>query len=223
MDDLKPEIESVTVVLVGDFNPAIFHPAWFAHQKLIQQEEADRASVKIVSPDLSVFSIGWLALEVVSERFAVQTTQMQYVDALRDFVTGTFGLLRHTPVKFMGVNRAAHFRSPDETTWHNLGHRLAPKEEWETVLKKPGMRKLQILGQRPDQFRGNLNVTVEPSQMFRPGFGVLFDINDHYDNDVEGKGRECERMMEILVTAWQISLDRSLRIAQTIVQPREPR
>jgi hypothetical protein len=214
----KPEIEGVSIVLVGSFNPAIFHPVWFAREKLIQREEADRADLRIVSPDVTVFSIGWLGLEVTLDRFAARTTQIQHSDSLRDLVLGTFSLLRHTPVIKMGINRQGHFRSSNEEEWHKLGHRLAPKEPWAGLLEKPGMRRVQMLGQRTDQYQGRITVAVEPSLKLKPGFGVYFEVNDHYENDVEEQGRGCERMMEILNACWQSSLERSICIMQTLMK-----
>lgn len=218
MSELKPEGEGVSVVLVGSFNPAIFHPAWFAREKLIQHEEAERAEVKIVSPQVSVFSIGWLGLEVTLDRFAVRTTQIQHAEPLRDLVLGTFGLLRHTPLAHMGINRQAHFRSTSEEEWHALGHRLAPKEPWAGALEKPGMKQLSMQGQRPDSYRGRITVMVEPSLKTKPGVGVHLEVNDHYDNDVDEKGGECDRMMEILAAVWQTSFERSWRIMQTLMK-----
>jgi hypothetical protein len=217
VSDPKPELEDVSVVLVGSFNPAIFHPAWFAREKLIQQEEADRADIKVVAPEVSVFTIGWLALEVTLDRFAARTSQIQNLEPLRDLVRGTFGLLRHTPVKQMGINRQAQFRSPSENAWHQLGHRLAPKEPWAGLLEKPGMRRIQVQGVRPDAHKGRIAVAVEPSLKLKP-FGAYIEVNDHYDSDPEAKGNECDRMMEILSASWQTSLDRSMRIMQTIMK-----
>ena len=217
MSDLKPELEDVSVVLVGSFNPAIFHPTWFAREKLIQQEEADRADIKIVSPEVSVFSIGWLQLEVTLDRFAARTSQIQNLEPLRDLVRGTFGLPRHRPVKQMGINRQAQFRSPCEKEWHALGHRLAPPEPWACLLEKPGMRSIQVQGIRPDKYKGRLSVAVEPSLKIKP-FGAYIEVNDHYDNDAEVKGNECDRVMEILAASWQISLDRSIHIMQSVMR-----
>lgn len=205
-------------MLVGSFNPAIFHPAWFAREKLIQNEEAELADFKIGSPQVSVFSIGWLAIEVTLDRFAARTTQIQHVEPLRDLVLGTFGLLRHTPIKQMGINRGAHYRSSSEENWHKLGHRLAPKEPWAGLLENPGMRSVQMLGQRTDKYRGRIIVSAEPSLKLKPGFGVHFEINDHYENDVDEKGLECEHMMEILGATWETSLYRARHIMQTLMK-----
>lgn len=217
MSDPKPELEGVAVVLVGSFNPAIFHPAWFAREKLIQRDEAERADLKIISPEVSVFSIGWLELEITLNRFAARTSQIQHIEPLRDLVRGTFGLLRHTPLRQMGINRLAEYRSASEDAWHQLGHRLAPKEPWAGLLEKPGMRRVQMEGQRTDAYKGRITVAVEPSLKLKP-FGAAFEVNDHYENDVETIGNECDRMMDILATSWQTSLNRSLRIMQTLMK-----
>ena len=217
MSDLKPEFEDVSIVLVGSFNPAIFHPVWFAREKLIQQEEADRANIKIVSHDVTVFSIGWLTVEVTLDRFVARTTQIQNLEPLRDLVLGTFGLLRHTPIKQMGINRIAHFQILSEDVWHQLGHRLAPKEPWAGLLEKPGMRRIQMQGIRADNYKGSISVAVEPSLTTKP-FGAYIEVNDHFDNDAEEKGNQCDRMMEILAESWQTCLERSFRIMQTLVK-----
>jgi hypothetical protein len=216
--ELKPEIEGVNIVLVGALNPAIFQPAWFAREKLIPQEEADKADIKIISPQVSVFSTGWLNLEITQDRFAGNTSQMQYLEPLRDLIVATFTLLRHTPIKDLGINRMAHFRSESEEAWHKIGHRLAPKEPWGGLLEKPGMRRVSMLGQRPDGYRGNITATVEPSVVLKPGFGVYFEVNDHYDIGGEEKGSECERVLGILKSCWEASLDRSARIMQQLMK-----
>ena len=40
---IEPEISGVQIVLVGDFNPAIFTPAWFALYRLLPESVASSA------------------------------------------------------------------------------------------------------------------------------------------------------------------------------------
>src|SRR5437870_4919946 len=98
MTDLKPEIDAHSVVFVGDFNPKIFQPAWFAAQNLLRQEEADAAKIEIIHPEIVRFSLDWLHVEVVHERFKASTLQFPYFEILRDLTVGTFKILRHTPI-----------------------------------------------------------------------------------------------------------------------------
>jgi hypothetical protein len=217
MPEQKPEIEGVSVVLVGALNPAIFQPAWFAGEKLIRQEEADKADVKVISPQVSVFSIGWVNLEVTLDRFNANTTQIQHLDSVRDLIAGTFTLLRHTPIKHVGINPLAHFRSKSVDDWHKIGHRLAPKEPWAGLLEKPGMRRVSMLGQRTDDYKGDITATVEPSLVLsQTGFGVYFEVNDHYDIS-NGEGNDCDRMAAILKNCWEPSLERASRIMQQLI------
>ncbi len=213
MSEAKPEIEAVAIVLVGSFNPRIFHPAWFAKEGLIQEGEWQSAEIRIITSDAAVFSIGWMALEVLHDRFCITTNQPQYFEPLRDLALGTFKLLRHTPIKQLGINKLEHYRSSNHEEWHQLGHRLAPKEGWAGLLEKPGMRKLTMEGVRPDKYAGRILVTVEPSSKINPG--VYFELNDHYEIDVVEEGRSSDRAMEILSESWQESLERAAKITKT--------
>jgi hypothetical protein len=45
------ELEGTSVVLVGNFNPAIFHPSWLASHNMVRGGEAEKAQIQIVSPE----------------------------------------------------------------------------------------------------------------------------------------------------------------------------
>jgi hypothetical protein len=52
------------------------------------------------------------------ERFAAHGAQgPSNSNLIRDLVLGTFQLLRHTPIKAMGVNREAVFAMESEEEW----------------------------------------------------------------------------------------------------------
>ena len=102
-----PEIQGMSIVLVGSFNPKIFHPAWFAAQKLIREKEAEEANIEVVTPAVAKFSLDWMRLQVIQEQFVVETTQEPYYEILRDLVVGAFSFLNHTPVTMLGINTTA--------------------------------------------------------------------------------------------------------------------
>lgn len=93
----NPSIQSLNIVIVilGDFNPAIFHPAWFAMQELVRPQEADAAEIQLVHPDATIFQIDWGRIHVMRERFQARTSQESYFEPLRDLVIGVFTLLSH--------------------------------------------------------------------------------------------------------------------------------
>jgi hypothetical protein len=66
MSNRQAELEGLTIVVVGSFNPAIFHPAWFSRCNLIRQEEADSAKVEIVHSEVAQFSGDWFSVQRTS-------------------------------------------------------------------------------------------------------------------------------------------------------------
>ena len=118
-----------SIVLVGNFNPKIFQPAWFAAQGLLSQQEAEEVKIEIIHSSVVIFSTNtnWMRIEVTDERFIVKTSQEPYDVVIRDLVLGTFDLLRYTPIMQMGINREMHFQLSSEKNWHKAGHLLAPK------------------------------------------------------------------------------------------------
>lgn len=204
------EIEGISIVLLGDLNPKIIQPSWLAYQGLIAKSEAEAADVKIITPDVSVFKLEWLTLEVTRERYSASTTQSAFFETVRDLVVGTFSILRHTPARAMGINREAHFRVSTVEQWNTLGDRWAPKESWKHVLEKPGLRTLILDSPRPGKHPGQVRVQVEPSARVDPG--VFCAINDHYAIEKDQIGSGCEILISILRDCWDESMDRSKEI-----------
>ena len=130
-------------------------------------------------PQLSVFEAGWLRCEVTTERLMVGTGEALQYEALRDLASGILDILRHTPVKALGINYTFHVSMPDRKAWHKVGDTFAPKEAWEEDLKLPGMKDVTVEGVRPDLYAGNINVTLQPSSAVKWGFFLAH--NDHYN------------------------------------------
>jgi hypothetical protein len=65
-----PEVNSVSIVLVGTFNPSIFQPQWFVRQNLLPQEEGNKADVKIIAPQVCQFETERFVIQVTANRFS---------------------------------------------------------------------------------------------------------------------------------------------------------
>ena len=70
---IVPEISGTSIVLVGSFNPAIFTPAWFEMHRLLPEGTAEIAKLEVAHAQATAFSAEWLHLNVVAERFSVET------------------------------------------------------------------------------------------------------------------------------------------------------
>lgn len=205
----RPEVHAASIVLLGDLNPKIFQPAWFAQQGLIRQSEGEGANIEIVHPDVVVFSLDWVRVEVTRERFSARSEQPDSFVLMRDLVFGAFSLLNHTPIRAVGFNQEINFQAPSEESWHKLGHRLAPKDLWLDVLKDPGLRALTMVGARQDDYQGYTQVRVAPTKRIAK-WGIEFGVNDHFDMAPSSSG--CSETTELVHNHWHISMENSAHI-----------
>ncbi len=209
-------LQGMNLVFLGDFNPKIFQPAWFVAQKLIAEKEADTADIKVINADIVIFTMEWLRVQVSRERFQLSTIQEPYYEMLRDVLLGTFSILEHTPVHSMGINLEYHYRMPSLESWHNLGHKLTPKEPWKDIIDTPGLLRVAMQGKRNNQYPGLLNVSVAPSTKVNPG--VFISVNDHYEIDSPEKSLGCNKMTAILDDIWLSSVQKARSISKKLLE-----
>ncbi len=215
---IEPEISGVRVVLAGQFNPAIFTPAWFAMHAILPRSVEANAKLQIAHPQVTIFSTDWLHLEVTTDHFQVETRQAPYI-RLRDLVMRVFKEhLHHTPVNAFGINRDVHFQVSSGVARDRIGRTLAPVEPWGdwshdlgSAGEQGGMTSL-TMSQVDPQGRpkgGRINVTVEPSNRIGQGrVGVYVRVNDHYTIE-DTAPRALELLMELFEDDFEASLRRS--------------
>jgi hypothetical protein len=216
----NPDLDNPSIVLLGSFNPAIFQPMWFAHFGLLREEEGKTASIKMLTPEVTVFQTDWLRLEVMTNRFAAVAKDTGHSLALRDLVVGTFRLLEHTPFSALGLNRYSHYKTASEDSWHKVGDTLAPKKFWEGLLEgRIGMRSLTIEALRPGSPAKWIRVKVEPSLQVKNG--VFFDVNEHYEVTENGSEKalvpgNAPKYLELIETHFEANQEFALRAAEHI-------
>jgi hypothetical protein len=213
-----PEINGAAIVLLGSFNPTILQPEWFVRQNLLPQTEVEKATIKIISPQVCDFETARFQVQVTQQRFAVISKADANPAPLQDIVCGTFYILEHTPVTALGLNRQMHFQLKTEKDWHNFGDQLAPKEGWGKVLPgRPGMLNLSIQAAMggPDAPKGGpaITVKVQPSVQVKQ-FGVYFEVNENYP---DSKPEALKNFMEIIKGRWEESYNYAAEIADGIL------
>jgi len=217
---IEPEDGNVSIVLVGDLNPASFHPAWFEANHLLTAEEVDGAHLELVHREIALFRVGeWLNVRVEPSRFVAETREAPYV-RLSDLVLRTFKTcLNHTPIRMLGINRRVHFSVGDEPTRNRIGKLLAPQEpwgEWAPRLaegageKHGGMISLTMQQTHlDDREKGYIRAKIEPSPVIKGSAGIYMEVNDHYEFDEYVATMGAEPMMDLLAKVFESSIRRS--------------
>lgn len=223
---IEPEISGVSIVLLGDFNPAIFTPAWFALHGLLPKSVAENADLGVAHPQLLEFSAEWLDLSVGIDRFSIDTARNPY-ERIRDLTVHVFKeCLPHTPLKAIGINRYIHFCVETEVDRDQIGRILAPVEPWGDIGKKlnldgrqGGMLSLTMAQFRPEgrPSGGQIRVTVEPSaRITNRQIGIYVGVNDHYAIGNAGADGRSE-LLGFLENDFMTSIERSDSIVDHVM------
>lgn len=189
---ISAELKGSSIVIIGHFNPAMFHPFWFEKNGVINKEEAELAISRkddfqmILSNPLTVFRTEELFVKVEENRMQIDAVN-NVLTLLKDFVVKTFRALYSNEVKSFGYNYAAHYRLDSLEMYQEIGDKLAPKQYWGMLLgndmegidRKGGLVQLKMSEMKPDN-QGSVLVEVAPSIRIRP-CGIYIACNDHYN------------------------------------------
>ncbi len=217
-----PEAEGLDVVLVGSFNPAIFHPEWFFRQGIVSEQDAAEAKIQDVSGEITIVQLSGIRIQCVSDRFSLATKNISNAERIQDMIRHTFNLLSHTPITACGINPHVHYQVSSDAYWHTIGHMLAPKElVWNDLMDQPGMQSLTIRSPRCGEFAGEINVTVEPSAKHRPG--IFVRANYHYglpDDSVHAGAAEL--LLKFIESEWKPACGFARKVADQIFEKIKP-
>ena len=194
---MKAESASVSIVLLGKFQPDNFLPEKLVSGKVISRKLAEAASYVALLPGYQAqFKFGWGELLVLQNRFQITTTEAPYI-RICDFALKTLGdLAPESTVTAFGINRDSHYNLHSIAARDNLGKRLAPPEAWgawgaklrDSMKRKDRDAALHggvLLVQMRLPFLENgivgwLDVTVAPSSVIPKNSGVFFRANHHH-------------------------------------------
>lgn len=207
------EEEALELVLLGSFNPRIFHPAWFLRYELIAEADLGASDVQIVNNNISQVTIRGVQIVCVNERFSFATMDPSRFEMMHDWMLKVLALLPHTPLTAAGINSSVHYRIDDEDRWHRIGNTLAPKTKvWNELFAEPGMQSLTIKAPGDRHLRPEINVVVEPSVKYSPG--ILLRTNYHF----QPEKAETTEFARFITTAWKSATAEAKRVAASIFE-----
>jgi len=210
------------MVLVGDFNPRIFHPQWFVDNALIDDGDVNEDSVDVIHPDICQFKTEWCTVVVNKHRFQASSSYAPLVRLL-DLVSKLFGeYLVHTPITAFAINHVSTFDLGSVEVMDKLGKALAPQEPWGKwgesfkgeSANRGGLIHIEMIQNNlDDRESGFVKAIVKPAEQSGPSC-VNVIVNDHFNlvssKNAETAGREMHG-------AYERSLDKSNLISKTIV------
>lgn len=202
-------------VVMGDFNPAILHPSWFASQGLIKHGEAVEAKIDVVHKEVASWSIEWLRVYSDGDRLQLVTEQEPFALPLRDLVMGVLTLLEHTPVRALGINFAGYYQFSDRHSYDRFGHELVPKARW-GALTDPRTQKAMVTSVHSDGRSGATNVAVAASERFL--LSARISSNDHTDCPRDELASGAMWAVRNVKDNWVACKERFERVVESLIE-----
>ncbi len=212
-ENISPETQALSIVVVGRFNPAIFHPLWFSNFNIFSQTDVNEAkdTFNVVHRDIANFQIDWCHFNVTENRFMVLTRMDAYFERLRDLVVQSFDHLHHTPVKALGINPEADFNLRTDEKWHNFGHRFAPKDDWKAITDNPGLQELIIKDEtKKGDYEGYSLIKLRPSEKLN--YGLFINLNEHFELGEFDPQNGTKKLLEVLNSQFLPTLEKWKKI-----------
>ena len=223
-EDLKPEIKQFSVVLIGDFNPAMFSPEWFGKNHIIAPEDVEFAlmpsSNPIVSAAITIFATQQLNIKIDNRRFQVVTNKEPLI-VMKDFIVRTFENLNNYTISAFGFNYAAHYKIDSISEYHKVGDLLAPKKYWASLLgedisgddRRGGLATIQMQEEKNDE-DGQISIILQPSNIIKPGF--YMSCNDH--TNLNEDDCTAENLIEQVDKKFETSYEKMKSIQTTVLK-----
>lgn len=201
---MKANTTSVTIVILGDFDPNAFMPDALVEEKIISSKDADLIKYQTLVRDQIIhINLAWGEMLVAKDRFQVSTIEAPYVRICDFAIKAINDSPIESKIKAFGINLESHFDLGSRAKRDELGVKLAPPSAWgewgttlkagmdsDDVTKHGGMTLLQM--REPfseEKISGWLDINVGPSSKVGESSGVYFRSNHHHQLIPEDKQR----------------------------------
>lgn len=174
--------EFYSIVLIGGFNPLIFHPFWMLQKGLISEKDVTTDKL-LVHEQMTHFQIGnWLEFNVNKNRCEFKIQSQEYVVIMLDLIKGTLNALPEVPIMSIGINRGCILSIGSEREYYRVGATLALLDLWNDCFEKPRLRTIAIEDTASEKFKGKSRcVIIKPAEVENVPYAIDVNMNNHYD------------------------------------------
>lgn len=199
---MEYKILEFSIVLLGEIPTTLFTPTWLSKHKLISKEEGEKADLRVISPQVTNYSIAeWGNFIIQPKRLTISTLSDSHHEVIRDIILSILRVLEGNDITNVGINHNFHFKL-DKKQYLKIGKILAPFENWKGILEEPRMLNLEMIqNSRSDKYSGRYTIRVQPSTILGSG-GVSFNFNNHFNRKGD-MAESAQEFSETINESWE--------------------
>lgn len=183
MIDIVKVSEFYSVVLLGSFNPMIYHPYWLKDKGIIGEEDITKEAI-LVHEEVSSFKVGdWMQMVINKNRCEFKTPNADKIIIMRDIIIGCLNALPETPIIAFGINRGWIAQLSSNEAYYELGAKLTPLDLWKDNFENPRLRNIAIEDTDNKNFAGTKRlIIIQPaSAELELSNAIDINLNNHFD------------------------------------------
>lgn len=175
--------ETYSVVILGVFNPILFHPFWMKDKGIISQQDVrvDDKKGFVVHSQLSSFPVGdWLTVTVKPDRAEFRIMDAAKLVLLKDISIAVLNALPDTPILSFGINHGVVSTLGNAKDYFEFGKFLNPLDNWTDTFKKPRLKFLSVIDEQ-SELLSQKTVMIQPATFENVEYCVDINMNYHYN------------------------------------------
>lgn len=204
-------IESLSIVMLGNFNPTIFQPYWFSSKGLIRENESSNAKIQVIHSSVVQFELDWVSFLITKDKFQAITTRESYFELVKDLVISTFKILSETPIDALGINHTYNFTLKNQKNYTKFGEWLGNLSLWQESVPEAKLLTLEIFHEKKENGElGSQKIRITPSDLPNLNFGVAIDFNEHIQ--LKPSANSNKELLLMLEKNWKPSSIESKKV-----------
>ncbi len=205
---LEKLTETYSIVLLGIFNPILFHPFWLKDKGIISQQDIriDK-DIKgfVVHQQLSSFPVGdWLDVIIKPDRAEFRIKDAAKLVLLKDLVIAVLNALPDTPIISFGINHGVISTLGNLKNYYEFGKFLNPLDIWQETFKEPRLKFLSIIDDKPD---GLFQKTLMIQPAKHDNVEYCIDINMNYHSQMPENAQKSLLAAQRIAEHFESCLD----------------
>ena len=210
--------ENYSVVLLGIFNPVLFHPFWLKDKGIITQQDI-RVDINVkgfvVHQQLSSFPVGdWLDVIVKPDRAEFRIKDAAKLVLLKDLVIAVLNALPDTPILSFGINHGVISTLGNSKDYYEFGNYLNPLDIWGDTFKDPKLKFLSIVDDKPE---GLFQKTLMIQPATFEGVQWCVDINMNYHSQMPDNAQKSLLAARRIAEHFESCLDDYDRVVKSLM------
>ena len=205
--------EFFSIVILGNFNPLLFHPYWLKAKNLIAEEDINLSEL-LVHPTMSHLNIGkWMYIDVNNKKCEFRTDDPSMKAILIDLVIGCMAALPDIKISALGVNYGGIYDLMNEQDYYKFGKQLHGLDLWRGSFEDPRLRTI-IIEDNKSNLLSKKSIIIRSADNTSHKYAVELNMNFH--KDIPQDKQTTTYASEEISKNWQVCIKDYLNVFQNI-------